>query len=280
MKKYLITFLFIFLMLFVGCKKDPEDQDKVTTADPIEAVHEVNVDGDEVSPYLLVQSVLNENNDLIYSLTYISIFPKNYSYNGNEFTLTGRFYDYYQVDYLTESGKYENYFHKYDYLDSTERSYGQNFMPSGNFKEQLDVLRVLVKYRFTRNGNEENKEIKFQEEIIKFDSTKYNQNDLGNYQVKLIKNKNQSEPFNRYKLSIDLDDNITTGHYDIQTWVEINGKLYPFVGYYHYRPNHGDIYTLTDIEVSDIYSISKIYYNIRYYNNDDVMNIYYVEELQ
>ena len=67
------------------------------------------------------------------------------------------------------------------------------------------------------------------------------------------------------------------GHFDIQTWVEINNEVYPFIGFYHYRPNHGDIKTESDIEVSDVYKITKIYYQIRYYSNEGKVEDYYYQ---
>lgn len=278
LKKYLMLFLMLFIALMVACKEEgPDDEVPPTEADPIEAVHQTDVDGDEVSPYVIVQSILNENKDLIYSLTYISIFPKPFYEYGNKVDIVGRYYDYYQVDYVTDSGSYDKYFHQYDYLDSQERSYGQNFMPEYNFKEQLKTLKVLVRYRFTRDDIETSKEIKFQEDILKFDSTKFIENNIGNHQVELISNRVESEEFYRYKIKIDLDDNILMGHFDIQTWVEINNEVYPFIGFYHYRPNHGDIKTESDIEVSDVYKITKIYYQIRYYSNEGKVEDYYYQ---
>lgn len=281
MKKYLIVFLMLFVGLFVACGDDPvEGEHPVTEADPIIAEHQYNVAQDEVSPYVLVESILNESKDLIYSLTYISIFPKTYLENDQEVTVTGRYYDYYQVDYVTDSGKYYNYFHEYDYLDSTERSYGQNFMPHFNFNEQLKELSVLVKYRFDRNNESYSEEVKFKESIIQFNIDNFNNNELENYSVDVNKIKNPNEDFNRYKLTINFDDEIKTGHFDIQTWVEIDNNIYPFIGYYHYRPNHGDIYTASDIKVPAIHQITKIYYTIVYYNeSNQVTNTYYVYNL-
>ena len=281
MKKYLIIFLMLFLVLFIGCGEDTPDEpsEEIKEVEAIEAEHIYNVEGDEISPYIMVQSILDEEKNLIYSITYVSAFLKSIKENDETIDITARFYDYYQVDYKTLSGTLYKYFHQYDYIDSKERFYAQNFEPNYNFKEQLDNLKVLVKYRFDKLGKTFNKEIKFEEEIIKFDINEFNVNNLGNIDVRLNKIKNENEDFNRYKLSINLDDSITLGHYDIQTWIEIDGDVYPFVGFYHYRPNHGDIHTESDIKINEKYIISKIYYKIVYYSNEnEIKNVYYVSE--
>ena len=112
----------LFVCLSVSCGDDPIEEDPVTEVDPINGTHQYLVDGDEVSPYVIVQSVLDQDNNLIYSLTYISTFLNKINENDTSVTLTGRYYDYYQVDYETNSGAYHKYFHFYDYLDSSERA--------------------------------------------------------------------------------------------------------------------------------------------------------------
>lgn len=271
MRKYLICILLVFTLFLGSCKKEEEQ----FVAKEIIADHVTLVDNDEISPYVIIQSVLDENDNLIYSLYYISIFPKQFNDQETNVTLTERFYDYYQVDYITESGKYDNYYHQYNYIDKSERSYGQNFLPQYDFKEELKTVNVLVKYRFTKNNEELVKEIKFKEEIIKFNIDNYNNINNNKYYVNLVKTKNDNEDFNRYKLEINFDNLITKGHFDIQTWVEIDDKIYPFVGYYHYRPNHGNIYSTTDIKMTAQKEINKMYCNICYYDENGVKSNYY-----
>lgn len=279
MKKYLIIILLMFTFFLFGCKEDkPVEEDKpIETKELIDASHEYNVDNDEVNPYLVVKGMLDGNEKIDYSLIIFLNFPRKYQ----DKVLEKRFYNYLQCEYYAKDD-ITTYFHEFDHLedDGGHLSNAIKFAPRYNTNNLLDKIRCLLKYEYSLNNEKIEKEIKFEENMLLFDETKFSEEENDNYHFDLIINKNEEEDFNRYKFNIDLDDNNTSGHYDIQIWIKCDGKIIPFLGYYHYRTINGDISTVSDEKISIDRNVDVVYYMVRFYDYlGNQTDIYYQKRI-
>ena len=280
MKKYLTIILLVFIVFYAGCKEEkPVEEDKpFETKELIEASHEINVDSDEVNPYLVVKGMPADNGKIDYSLIIYLNFPRKYQ----DKVLEQRFYNYLQCDYYA-GNEVTTYFHEFDHGDDDggHLSNAIKFVPRYNTNEVLNKVRCILKYEYSLNNEINNKEIKFEENILSFDETKFSdeiEND--NYHFEMIINKNEEEDFNRYKFNIDLDDNNITGHYDIQIWIKCDGEIIPFLGYYHYRAINGDISTVSDEKISIDRNVDVVYYMVRFFDySGKETDIYYQKRI-
>lgn len=290
MKKYLIVLILLFSCLLISCKEkenDNEDDEKEIeyyTPELINATHKFNLLDDELNHYLVIKSFPDDENELsldtlLYQLIIYTNFPRNYNDGENDYVLTERYYDYFQCDYYTSN---EHFTYYKDYVGTNESSSlanAERFMPRFQTTDRITKFDVLYKYQFVKAGEKINKELSFSENILEFDITKFNSYNP-RYSFKLHIESKEEESYNRYRLEINLDDSKISGHYDIQTWIECDGMIVPFIGYYHYKTVNGNIYTGTDEKISKNRNITKIYYMVNYYDySGNIESIYYVEEL-
>ena len=266
MKKYLILVLSILVIFLISCKEEePIEEDKpFETKELIETNHQYDVDNDEVNPYLVVKGMPADDAKIDYSLIIFLNFPRKYQDN----ILEQRYYNYLQCDYYAGSDV-TTYYHTFDHSDDDggHLSNAIKFVPRYNTNEVLNKISCLLKYEYALKGEKKDKEIKFEENMLSFDETKFSENiENDNYHFDVIINKNEDEDYNRYKFNIDLDDNNVTGHYDIQIWIKCDGEIIPFLGYYHYRAINGDISTVSDEKISIDRNVDVVYYMVRFFD--------------
>lgn len=286
MKKYLIIILLLFCML-AGCGGEeeyepmkPEDREGF---EKITAEHTI-IDED-VSTYLLVKNKPFKN-QLLYSITLYMDFEK-----GNR---TSRYYEYYQMDYYLDNGKFGTHYHDFDRIDGAQRKYGQNFMPYYNIGSNIQYFNFLSQYSFMmKNENDKDvlyeKELKYKEEIITFESdanyiviNKNNNNEM--FDFKFVKQSNEGEKYNRYKLNIYPEfngDKSFVGHLDIQCFIKCGEDIYPYLGLYHYNIQNGDYVSVSDELLDKTYNIEKLYFIINKYDNNttNLEKLYYELEV-
>ena len=276
--------MIVFLLLgLVACKEkteEPEpviDEDKIVTPEKLECSHSYDVLNDEVNPYLVIKGLPYDSDTIDYSIIVFLNFPKNFKNN----VLTKRFYNYLQCDYYAGE-EMTTYYHIFDHSDDDggHLSNAIKFVPRYNTSKEVTKICFDLKYEYELDGVHLDKEVKFEENILCFDNSKFIdiiEND--NYHFDIIITKKENEDYNRYKLVIDLDDN-NSGHYDIQTWLLIDGKVIPFIGYYHYRTINDDITSVSDEKINVDRNVSSVYYMVRFYDdNGSVTDIYYQQRL-
>ena len=283
-----LLIIVLFLSFFFSCKekedeKEKENEDtKYYTPELIDAIHQVDVDNDEVSPYIVIKGLPYDEETIDYSIIVFLNFPKNYQGD----VLTKRYYNYLQCDYYT-SNESTIYYHNFDHLpdDGGHLSNAFNIAPRYNTKDYLTKISFNLKYEYELENKIE-KEIIFNENIFSFDESKFSDiiskavEEENRYSFDVIITKNEDEDFNRYKLIINLDSENVTGHYDIQTWIECGERIIPFVGYYHYRVGNGDIMSVSDEKVNVNENVSAIYYMVRFYDsNGNITDTYYQKRI-
>lgn len=280
MKKIIILFIMFFLLGLVSCKekeeeKPIEDEDKVVTPDAITASHVYDVDSDELNPYIVVKGLPSDNGNIDFSLIIFLNFPKNYQ----DKVLTARYYNYLQCDYYTDNES-TIYYHNFDHSDDDggHLSNAIKFVPRYNTSDVISKVVTSIKYEFDLDGEKQDKEMKFEENILCFNEDDFKDAINDEAKASLVITKRDDEDYKRYKLNISLDEN--SGHYDIQTWLEIDGKIIPFIGYYHYLAKNGNINSVSDEKINIDRTVSSVYYMIRFYDsNGNVTDTYYQKRL-
>lgn len=256
MKKYL-SFLLIFISLFlISCASE----EKGLKYEKIEAEHLVS--DESISSYLVLKSKLIDEK-MHHSLTIYSNFLKG----------TGRYYHYYQVDYLTNDGDIEQYYHLFNMTDNDERKYSQNFLPYYKFSG-VKEFDVLFEYEYILNEEKIVNQIKYHEDVLSFeeDEKKYSDT-LENVEIKYNEIFKDEKKF--YNINIDFEE-LDSGHIDLQSWIlTSNGELYPFFGVYHYQLDRGDYNSIEYDEIDKNLEIEKIYFKINHYYDDKVDSYLY-----
>jgi len=274
MKKYFIVLL-LLLCFLAGCGGEeeyepmkPEDREGF---EKISAEHTI-VDED-VSSYIVIKNKPLKD-QILSSITLYMNFEK-----GNR---TSRYYEYYQFDYYLENDTFGTHYHDFDKIDGAKRNYGQNFMPYYNLKSSIDYFNFLSEYSFNMKDETDKdvlyeKELKFKEEIIKFDSSADFKNVDEKFEFVFIKTSNDNEKYNRYKLNIypNIDDFV--GHLDIQCFIECGNDIYPYLGLYHYNISNGKYVTVSDELLDKAYTIDKLYFIINKHDNTNDSSLNNVE---
>ena len=278
MKKLLLIIIIFLFVFFVGCKKDEEPQEKedeeiIKTAEPVIATHEYDLDNDEVNPYIVIKG-LPSDDAIDYSIIAFLNFPKNF--NGK--VLTKRYYNYLQCDYYTDNDL-TTYYHTFDHADDDggHLSNAFNFCPRYHTSNLLTKVCMELRYEYELDAIHQDKTVKFEENILRFEDIKISEIIEDNDICDIIVKKNDEEDFYRYKISIKLDE-INNGHYDIQTWLEVDDKIIPFIGYYHYRTLNGDINSVSDEKISIDRTVSSVYYMLRFYDSNGNITEYYYQK--
>lgn len=285
MKKILIIFLAFLLVFMVSCKKDekPIDQEdddegnkEIEEVVPIEATHSYLVDSDEVNPYFVVKGIPSDNGFIDYTVIIFLNFPRNYQ----DKVLEKRYYNYIQCDYSTNDEK-TSYVHHFDHADDDggHLSNAIKIAPRYHIDTPLLKLACNLRYEYEVDKTRKESEIKFEEDILVFDETKYSDDmEVENYNFDVVITKKDDEDYNRYKLVIDLDDENKEGHYDIQTWILCDDEVIPFIGYYHYRAMNGDISTVSDEKISIDRNVNVVYYMVRFYDSEGNISDFYYQK--
>ena len=256
MKKY-FSFLLILLSLFlVSCT----EKEKGLKYEKIDAEHLIS--DESISSYLVLRSRLMDD-DMYHSLTIYSNFLKG----------TGRYYHYYQVDYLTNSGDIEQYYHLFNITDNDERKYSQNFLPYYKFSG-VKEFDVLFEYEYIINEEKIVNQIKYHEEVLTIDESKENYSDkLEDVDIKYSELLKDERKY--YNINIDFKD-LNSGHIDLQSWIlTSDGKLYPFLGIYHYQLDRGNYDSIGYEEIDKNIEIVKIYFKINHYYDEKVDSYLY-----
>ena len=287
MKKILIIFLAFLLVFMVSCKKDEnnenneeenEENKEIEEVSLIDATHNYLVDKDEVNPYFVVKGLPSDNGFIDYTLIVFLNFPRNYQ----DKVLEKRYYNYIQCDYYTNDEN-TSYVHHFDHGedDGGHLSNAIKIAPRYHIDTPLLKLSCLLQYEYEMDKTRKEGEIKFLEDILVFDETKYSEDmEVDNYSFDVIITKKDDEDYNRYKLIIDLDDENINGHYDIQTWILCDDEVIPFIGYYHYRAINGDINTVSDEKISIDRNVNVVYYMVRFYDSEgNVSDFYYQKRI-
>lgn len=259
MKKTVVLILILVInVLLIGCKNDSVG----LKYEKIAADHLISSDG--VSSYMTVISKKTDG-DMYYSLTVYSDFLKG----------TSRYYNYYQVDYLTDDG-IKQYYHNFVFEDADKRKYAQNFLPYQKIDE-IKSFDVLFSYEYKENEEVIKNDLKYHEEILKLTEeekkliSKFSE---FNFYVdtKVIDENNIG-----YKINLDIND-IETGHLDFQTWIETgDGDILPFYGVYHYQTERGN-YKDVGYEKLDINTkIKKMYLKIEHYSENNNKKVYILQ---
>lgn len=281
MKKILITLLFVMVIFLVGCKKDePKEEDKgddYYTPEALAGSHSVNTSNDELNPYIVVKGLPDKDGFINYSVIVFLNFPMRYHDN----VLTKRYYNYMQCDYKAKEETtiyYHNFLHSDD--DGAHLSNAFKVAPRYLTKDLLTEVLLLIKYEYEVDSKHQEKELLFKETMLEYDESKYQDIVDTNSNFDVVVVKNEDEDYNRYKLIIGLDENIKEGHYDIQTWIECDSGVIPFVGYYHYNAINGSINSVSDEKVDVSNNVSVIYYMVRYYDiMGNITDTYYLKRL-
>lgn len=278
LKKYMY-FLLIGLVLFVtfianGCGENieytPPTPDEVENFQKISGSHTI-VDED-VSSYILIKNRPYKD-ELLYSMTIYMDF-----YRGER---TNRFYEYYQIDYYLQDDTFGYDYHLFDNIDGAKRIYGQNFMPFYNIGGVVKNVKYQIKYSFDMKNKETNeietfnKVINYSEDLISFDSNaKYSQT-CEDFIFEFNDCSINGEKYNRYKLNMIIN-NDKSGHIDMQSFIECkDGKIYPYLGIYHYNLERGNFNSVSDDKIDKEYEINKVYYIVNYYSLDGELTQYY-----
>lgn len=265
MKKWLI--LLLFGLLFIsGCSRM-----KGLQYEKILAEHEIY--NQDLNSYLLVNGkpvLEKESIKIKYAITIYA----------NIIAGTGRYFNYYQVDWTTDTGKIDQYYHIFN-EDARKRSYAQNFFPYNYvYGSLITKIDVLFDYEYLQQEESVEAKIMYSEDLLtlnasELDSSKF-ASTLENYQIELIAIKRKMEDFNRFKLNIGFLNLDQDSHIDFQSWIVTNDdKIYPFYGIYHYQLNNGDYISVGDEMIDNIIDFKEMFCKIKYYHNSDVYEEYY-----
>lgn len=269
---FLIAILAMLTICLIGCKKErPEVK-------PIEASHMIY--DEKINSYMRILSRPGyEKNELVteYSFTFFSHFIK---LDG----ITGRYYNYYQVDWLTDNNQLDYSYHVFDYLDGAERNYSQNFHPYHKLKgDLLTNIKVQIDYEYNYEVASEivlkEETVTYNEDILIFSenyAAKY-ENTTNEFNVKIVNGSAAEKGYTRYYLSFELKDE-DKGHLDLQTWTIINDKVIPLYGLYHYQFNNGNYNTYGEgIDMLDEFQFDTVYCQINTYDEAGDEKSYFIK---
>ena len=265
MKKWLI--LLLFGLLFIsGCSRM-----KGLQYEKILAEHEIY--NQDLNSYLLVNGkpvLEKESIKIKYAITIYA----------NIIAGTGRYFNYYQVDWTTDTGRIDQYYHIFN-EDARKRSYAQNFFPYNYvYGSLITKIDVLFDYEYLQQEESVEAKIMYSEDLLtlnasELDSSKF-ASTLENYQIELIAIKRKMEDFNRFKLNIGFLNLDQESHIDFQSWIVTNDdKIYPFYGIYHYQLSNGDYISVGDEMIDNIIDFKEMFCKIKYYHNSDAYEEYY-----
>jgi len=193
---------------------------------------------------------------------------------------TGRYFNYYQVDWTTDTGKIDQYYHIFK-EDARKRSYAQNFFPYNYVDgKQITKVDILYDYEYLLQEEKIAAKVQYSEEMMRLTPSELTDskfvNSLENYQIELIALKRKTEVVNRFKLNISFIDLEEASHIDFQSWIVTNdGDIYPFYGIYHYQIDNGDFISVGDEIIADIIDFKEMFCKIKYYHQDEVYQEYY-----
>ena len=265
MKRWFILVLFACLF-FAGCRTMKGLQyDKI--------VAEYEVYHPDLNSYVLINAKPVLEKDTIKVKYAITIYA-------NIVAGTGRYFNYYQVDWTTDTGKIDQYYHIFK-EDARKRSYAQNFFPY-NYVDGKQITKVDILYDYEYLLQEEKivAKVQYSEEMMRLMPSELTDskfvNSLENYQIELIALKRKTEAVNRFKLNIRFIDLEEASHIDFQSWIVTNdGDIYPFYGIYHYQIDNGDFISVGDEIIADIIDFKEMFCKIKYYHQDEVYQEYY-----
>lgn len=265
MKKW-FSLLLLSLLLISGCSKIRGLQYEKIIADHL-------IYGEALNSYFLVNAKPVVENEKIKVKYAITIFA-------NIVSGTGRYFNYYQIDWATDTNKIDQYYHIFN-EDARKRSYAQNFFPYNYVSgKTLTKIDVLFDYEYLQGETSVTNKIMYSEELMslttnELESTKFLPS-LANYQIDLKAVKRANESFVRFKLDISFDDLEEQGHLDFQSWIVTNDNhIYPFYGIYHYQLNNGDYISIGDETVDNIIDFKEMFCKLKYYHHDEVMEEYF-----
>ncbi|HNZ78099.1 MAG TPA: hypothetical protein PKG96_00425 [Bacilli bacterium] len=265
MKRWFILVLFACLF-FAGCRTM-----KGLQYDKIVAEHEVY--HPDLNSYVLINAKPVLEKDTIKVKYAITIYA-------NIVAGTGRYFNYYQVDWTTDTGKIDQYYHIFK-EDARKRSYAQNFFPYNYVDgKQITKVDILYDYEYLLQEEKIAAKVQYSEEMMRLMPSELTDskfvNSLENYQIELIALKRKTEAVNRFKLNIRFIDLEEASHIDFQSWIVTNdGDIYPFYGIYHYQIDNGDFISVGDEIIADIIDFKEMFCKIKYYHQDEVYQEYY-----
>ncbi|HRT68770.1 MAG TPA: hypothetical protein P5173_00965 [Bacilli bacterium] len=265
MKRWFILVLFACLFL-AGCRTM-----KGLQYDKIVAEHEVY--HPDLNSYVLINAKPVLEKDTIKVKYAITIYA-------NIVAGTGRYFNYYQVDWTTDTGKIDQYYHIFR-EDARKRSYAQNFFPYNYVDgKQITKVDILYDYEYLLQEEKIAAKVQYSEEMMRLMPSELTDskfvNSLENYQIELIALKRKTEAVNRFKLNIRFIDLEEASHIDFQSWIVTNdGDIYPFYGIYHYQIDNGDFISVGDEIIADIIDFKEMFCKIKYYHQDEVYQEYY-----
>lgn len=265
MKRWFILVLFTCLFL-AGCRTM-----KGLQYDKIVAEHEVY--HPDLNSYVLINAKPVLEKDTIKVKYAITIYA-------NIVAGTGRYFNYYQVDWTTDTGKIDQYYHIFK-EDARKRSYAQNFFPYNYVDgKQITKVDILYDYEYLLQEEKIAAKVQYSEEMMRLTPSELTDskfvNSLENYQIELIALKRKTEVVNRFKLNIRFIDLEEASHIDFQSWIVTNdGDIYPFYGIYHYQIDNGDFISVGDEIIADIIDFKEMFCKIKYYHQDEVYQEYY-----
>ena len=255
-KIYRLLLLFIILFL-CGCNSE-----KDFVPDKIEAGHSFY--NEDFSSYLIVSSdTIIENNNLIprYGLTIHMRVSRG----------TNRRISYYQIDWIGAEDDYDCYY--FIAKDSDKRYVGQKFLPHSVIKgNEIKTIRAYFKYHRNWEGNFEEKEYAYEEEILTFPDDEFG-NDLSETENIIdfgaFLNDNDSQNY-RFKFYIDFLNADRPIHVDFQSWYEtVDGKIMPLTGIYNYTAIDNYV-SVTDEKISKDIDMADLYYKLICYDGENV----------
>lgn len=265
MKKGFILLLFS-LLLVSGCSKM-----KGLQYDKIVAEHDIYYQ--DLNSYFLVNAKPVLDQEIIKVKYAITIYA-------NIVSGTGRYFNYYQVDWTTDTGRIDQYYHIF-MEDARKRSYAQNFFPY-NYVYGASITKVDVLFDYEYLQAEESIEVKakYSEELMNLQASELSDskfvNSLENYQIELLAIKRKAEDFIRFKLNIRFLDLKESSHIDFQSWIVTDkDEIYPFYGIYHYQLDNGDYISVGDEMIEDIIKFKEMFCKIKYYHQDTLYEEYY-----
>lgn len=271
MKKINLLLLFILLAVLVGCKGDNDDE---FNPDKVEAEHSLFTEG--FSSYVKISTnVAEEDGEII---------PK-YSITAFMHVLEGinREITYYQFDWVTSDNTFDTYYNRE--FGEPLRFIAQQFLPfvkvSGN---AIDKISGLIKYKTKINDTFVKKEVKYSENIIKYNPSDYseisNQDDVLSMNIYKFDFVDGNYHF-KYQFNFKTTNEIV--HLDMQSWFKTkNGDVYPLMGLYNYATKSENYLSVSDEVISGTVELDEIYIKVVYiYNNKThvLTNIFKVEEL-
>ena len=175
------------------------------------------------------------------------------------------------------------YYHIFDSKDDPRGLYAQNFMPYINIYNNhlMDNLQVLIKYSYDLEKENIKKTVTYKEEILKYDSNEEYEETIDGFDLIFYETENSTSEYKSYKLLFNFSNEYATGHFDFQVFLEINGDVLPFYGVYNYPVREGSFITVSDEKISPEYEITKVYWKVNYYDeNDTLVTKLYKENFQ